>query len=63
MSDDLPETGPGPAEDGSEPQQKKHTWLVCCCIGCSVAFLAFTVAGLLYWSLLTSFLRSILFSR
>ena len=63
MSDELQETGPGPAERGSEPQQKKRTWLVCCCIGCSVVFLALVVAGLLYFSLLPAFLREIIMPK
>ncbi len=60
MSDDLQATGPGPAEGGSEPQQKKRTWLVCCCIGCSVAFLTLVVVSLLYVSLLPAFLRELI---
>ena len=63
MSDDLQETGPGPAEGGSEPQQKKRTWLVCGCIGCAVAFLTFVVAGLLSYSLLPAFLREFFTAR
>lgn len=63
MPDDLQETGPGPAEGGGEPRQKKRTWLVCGCIGCAVAFLTFVVAGLLSYSLLPAFFRELIISK
>jgi hypothetical protein len=63
MSDDLKQAGVGPDERGAEPEKKKYTCLICCCIGFFVVFLAFGLLGFLYWSLLTSFLREILVSR
>lgn len=61
MSDDLPQAGP--PETGGTSRGRKRTWLVCCCMGCSVAFLAFVVAGLLYFSLLPAFLRELFLAR
>mgnify|MGYP001767022760 CR=1 FL=1 len=59
MSEIPRQEGP-PPENGGPTRNTKHTCLVCSCIGCFVALLTLTIAGLLYWSLLMPFLRELL---
>lgn len=63
MPDDSQQERPGPPEVAAGLQKKKRRWPLACCIGCSVAFLTLVVAGLLYFSLATAFLRELIERR
>jgi|GEM_PF-6263652 len=62
MPDD-PQQTPAPSEPGAGPVKKKRGWIVCCCAGCSVAFLTVMIVYLLYFSLVTAFLRELIGRR